>query len=337
MEKTTSRVMPVATAPNTPGLAFRGFRGEEDYPIIHRIISGCKVADQAQDTTTLEDITRNYHHLFNCDPYQDMRFAEVNGEAVGYSRVWWQQELEGTRVYQHFAYLLPEWRGTGIRPALLQWSERRLREIAQGQPGEGPRVFEAWASDTEPHWESVLLGAGYEAIRHGFEMVRPDLENIPDLPLPEGLEVRPVQPEQIDTIWEAAREAFRDSWGETEWQQEWLDEWREAPTFQPHLWQVAWDGDQVAGMVQNFVNEKENKEFGRLRGYTEGICVRRPWRRQGLARALIARSFKVIKDLGMTEAALGVDAENRSGALNLYLSMGFQEVKRHTTYRKPLD
>jgi len=65
--------------------------------------------------------------------------------------------------------------------------------------------------------------------------------------------------------------------------------------------------------------------------------VRRPWRRRGLARALIARSFGVIKELGMTEAALGVDAENISGALQLYKSMGFQVVKRYTTYRKPME
>lgn len=90
-------------------------------------------------------------------------------------------------------------------------------------------------------------------------------------------------------------------------------------------------------MVQNFINEEENKEYGRKRGYTEGISVRRPWRRQGLAKALIARSFRVLKDLGMTEAALGVDADNPNGALQLYRSMGFQVVKRHTTYRKPVD
>jgi len=340
LEKIEHRVISVtdsSDAPAVPGLTFRGFRGEADYPLMHRIIDGSKAEDNVQETMTVEDITRNYRHLFNCDPYRDMRFAEVYGEAVGYSRVWWEQELAGTWVYQHFAYLLPQWRGKGIRHALLQWSERRLREIAAGQPGDDPRVLTAWASDSECHWESVLLEAGYEAVRHGFEMVRPDLENIPDLPLPGGLEVRPVQPEQVDTIWDAAREAFRDHWGATEWQPDWLDEWRESPTFQPHLWQVAWDGDEVAGMVQNFVNEEENKEYGRRRGYTEGICVRRPWRRRGLARALIARSFKMHKELGMTEAALGVDAQNPNGALQLYRSMGFQVVKRHTTYRKPLD
>jgi ribosomal protein S18 acetylase RimI-like enzyme len=55
-----------------------------------------------------------------------------------------------------------------------------------------------------------------------------------------------------------------------------------------------------------------------------------------VARALIARSFRVLKELGMTEAALGVDAQNPNGALRLYKSMGFEPVKEHTTYRKPL-
>ncbi len=90
-------------------------------------------------------------------------------------------------------------------------------------------------------------------------------------------------------------------------------------------------------MVLNFVNHEENEEYKRQRGYTEGICVRRPWRRQGLAKALIARSFRVLKDLGLVEAALGVDTENPNGALQLYQGMGFRPVKRHTTYRKPFD
>jgi mycothiol synthase len=148
-----------------------------------------------------------------------------------------------------------------------------------------------------------------------------------------------VKPEHVDLIWAAAQEAFRDHWGysEDEWSFEHLRSWQESPTYDPSLWQIAWDGDQVAGMVQNFIDRAENEEYGRQRGYTEGICVRRPWRRQGLAKALIARSFHLLKGLGMTEAALGVDAQNPNGALQLYKSMGFQIDKRHTTYQKPLN
>jgi ribosomal protein S18 acetylase RimI-like enzyme len=90
-------------------------------------------------------------------------------------------------------------------------------------------------------------------------------------------------------------------------------------------------------MVLNFINEAENGEYGRLRGYTETICVRRPWRRQGVAKALIARSLHVLKAQGMTEAALGVDAGNPNGALQLYKSMGFHIAKEFITYRKPMS
>ncbi|MCK4310901.1 MAG: GNAT family N-acetyltransferase, partial [Methanomicrobia archaeon] len=106
--------------------------------------------------------------------------------------------------------------------------------------------------------------------------------------------------------------------------------------FDPTLWQIAWAGDEIAGMVQSYINKKENEKYNRERGYTENICVRRPWRKRGLAKALIARSFKIIKERGMTEAALGVDTENPSGALRLYKSMGFKVAKQFAAYRKPL-
>jgi mycothiol synthase len=324
-------------APAIPGLSFRGFRGEADYPLMLAIIDGSKEADGTERSETLEDIARNYCYLTNCDPHRDMLFVDVDGQTIGYSRVWWQQEIKGRQLYQHFAFLLPEWRGKGIRRAMLRHNERRLRRIAASHPAVGPRLFHADACETEVHWASLLASEGYEAVRYGFYMVCSDLEAIPDLPLPDGLEVRPVQPEHYWPIWNAASEAFRDHWGETEWQEEWFQEWQEAPNFAPDLWQVAWDGDQVAGSVLSLVSEQENEEYDRKRGYLDGISVRRPWRRRGLARALIARSLRILKERGMTEAALGVDAQNPNGALQLYRSLGFQEVKRETVYRKAMD
>jgi ribosomal protein S18 acetylase RimI-like enzyme len=38
----------------------------------------------------------------------------------------------------------------------------------------------------------------------------------------------------------------------------------------------------------------------------------------------------------MTEAALGVDTENVSGALRVYEGCGFRPIARSTTYRKSL-
>jgi len=69
--------------------------------------------------------------------------------------------------------------------------------------------------------------------------------------------------------------------------------------FDPSLWQVAWEGDQVAGGVLGYLDPAENEEEARKRGYTECVWVWRPWRRRGLARALLVRSVAMFVEMGM--------------------------------------
>jgi mycothiol synthase len=325
-------------APAISGLRFRLFQGDMDYPDMVATIHAAKSADQIERSDTLEDMRNNYAHLVNCDPYQDVLIAEVNHQVVGYSRLhWYIDQTSKVRVYVSFGFIRPEWRRKGIGRAMLHHNQARLRSIAAEHPHDMERSFESSCQDTEVENESLLKAEGYLAVRHGFNMVRPDLENIPDLPLPAGLEVKPVTPDQYRTIWDADQEAFRDHWGNIQGTEEDYQKWLSERIFQPELWQVAWDGDQVAGMVQNFIDVQENAEYRRLRGYTENISTRRPWRKQGLARALIARSLHLLKKKGMLEAGLGVDTQNLSGALRLYEFMGFRAVKRASIYRKPMD
>ena len=90
-------------------------------------------------------------------------------------------------------------------------------------------------------------------------------------------------------------------------------------------------------MVLNYVDESENREFRRKRGYTEEICVLKSWRKQGLARSLLVKSIQMFKEMGMEETALGVDAENESGALRLYKDVGYGVTKRTLIYRKQIE
>jgi mycothiol synthase len=327
---------------NISGLEWRGFQGESDYPKILGIVHGCAARDGLERAEQLEDIVNNYTHLVNSDPSTDMLFVEVNEVVIGYSRIWWALEGSGQWVGFQLGYVLPEWRHKGIGSELLRFNETRLAQIARqhkesGQlPDDAPCVLDNFVSDTEIDRTALLEKHGYQPVRYAFDMVRPNLKDIPDLPLLDGVEVREVTLAHMRVIWEASNEAFRDHWGYIPDPWENYEQMMSDPDFDPSLWRVAWQDDQVAGMVLNFINKDENEKFGRKRGYTENICVRRPWRRQGLAKALIARSLSAIKERGMTEAALGVDSENTSGALNLYKSMGYQVLKKSTSYRKPL-
>jgi len=333
----TVQSIQVKNAPNIPGLSFRGFAGESDYPKMLAVIEGSKHVDHVERTDSLEEVQRNYSHLTNCNPYTDMLFAEVNGEVIGYNRVWWDRLNDGvTLQYTNVGFLLPQWRRKRIGTAMFQHAEERLRQIAAAHTGLEAKVFSMWADGTAESWVALLKSQGYKPARYFFEMTRPIDEPLPEAPMPSGLEVRPVTEADYRSVYEAHTESFRDHWGFREQTFEEFMQWSEDPDFNPSLWKVAWDGDQIAGQVLNFVASAENEEYKRKRGYTEAISVRRPWRKRGLARSLVVQSIAMFREMGMTETALGVDAENPSGALNLYHGLGYKEVKRNMIFRKPL-
>jgi len=324
--------------PNIPGLQFRGYQGESDFPGMVAARDACRKADGLERVWTVEDYERRFRHLVNCDPATDKLIVEMDGEMIGHTRVWWEEESDGRVILYNSSLLVPEWRGKGIYPLMIQWNEERLREISSQFPAEQHKVYRAWAGEKETFLIDLLTELGYEPSRYFFSMVCPNLENIPDLQIPDGLIVRP--PEGRDEYWKvfkAEETIFQDHWGATDWKEEWFEEWQEEPTFNPSIFQVAWDGEEVVGMVLNFIDERENEDHNRKRGYTEDIGVRREYRRRGLAKALIARSLKVLKEKGMEEAALGVDVENPSGALGLYESMGYRTIKKETVFEKPLQ
>ena len=168
-------------------------------------------------------------------------------------------------------------------------------------------------------------------------MRRSGLGDVPDLPLPDGLEMRPVQPDQHRAIYDAENEAFRDHWGHHEHGEEGFRQTFNQPDTNTDLWTVAWDGDQVAGVVETWIWPEENRRLDVRRGWLEKISVRRPWRKRGVARALTAAAMIKLREAGMDEAMLGVDAENPNGALGLYESLGFTIFRRSTAYRRPLE
>lgn len=326
----------MSALPELDGFAFRHFGGESDYPHFARLITACSKVEGNERVETAEGIAAGYAHLERCDPERDLVVAQVDGRPVGYSRVSWDQEPDGPRVYRHFCFVDPDFGGRGIGSALFAWNEERLGEIADEHDAP-EKVLEVWINDHNTVATELVRGAGYEPLTYDAQMIRPSVDDLPDHRLPDGVEIRPVHEEQLRTIWEADVEAFRDHWGFVEPTEASYQRFLSFPYHDPTLWKIAWDEEGVVGQVRSFIDTAQNAALGRQRGWTEFISTARRGRRRGIAKALIVESIRELAARGMTEVALGVHTENPNGAFDLYTGLGYEVVTTSTTYRKPLS
>ncbi len=330
--------MATQTLIQTAAYAFRPFRGEADYAAMAEIGQLCNLADRVPFIETVEEIANTFSHLVNCDPAHDVFMVEVDGALVGYQRAWWRRDSDGQYLYSLAGHVTPAFRRQGLGRQLLARGEQRLRQVAALHPAGAPRFFQSFTSVTREGKVALLEQEGYSVIRHFYEMVRQDLNDLPAVTLPAGLELRPVQPEHLRAIWDANEEAFRDHWGHFPLTEEDYQGFLSHPHHDTSLWQVAWDTErsQVAGVAINVIDGGVNAAFQRQIGYVDDLSVRRPWRQRGLGRALLLASLHAFRARGMTNAGLGVDAENPSGALGLYQSVGFEQKEHSLAYRKEM-
>jgi mycothiol synthase len=80
------------------------------------------------------------------------------------------------------------------------------------------------------------------------------------------------------------------------------------------------DGDDIAGGVicERFTSEEPDC------GWVDDVAVRRPWRRRGVALALLLHAFGELFGRGIRKAALTVDSDSPTGATVLYERAGMR-------------
>jgi GNAT superfamily N-acetyltransferase len=133
-------------------------------------------------------------------------------------------------------------------------------------------------------------------------------------------------------VYEAVQESFADHWGHT---REPYERWRKHTVerrewFNPALWFLATSGDEIAGVALC----SDYAEMGQ--GWVNTVGVRRPWRRTGVALALLHHAFAEFRARGRTSAALGVDAQSLTGATRVYEKAGMHVKHRFALFEKEL-
>jgi mycothiol synthase len=247
-----------------------------------------------------------------------IRVAERDGRMVGYADV----AAETSRRFPADVRTLD----SEAAALLLEEAEAIARR-------QGAELVRAFVQGDDPVIRPVLERGGWEPIRYSFQMRIELDDDVPEPDWPDGLTLRNLRPGEEERVFEAQNDAFADHWdfhrGPLE---EWLSYNVHDHAFDPSLWWLVEDGHELAALCLNQWHFSGDPQFGWI-----GILgVRPPWRRRGLATALLRHSFRDFRARGATRVGLGVDGENTTGAVRLYEQAGMRVVRRNDTYEKKL-
>ncbi|MFC1878357.1 GNAT family N-acetyltransferase [Chloroflexota bacterium] len=255
----------------------------------------------------------------------DTRLAfKQDGKLSGYYEVW---DLNEPHVRLHcWGCIHPQHSGNGLGPQLVKWAEKRACQAVEKAPAEARVVLVGHALSSDESAVRRYQDAGFELIRHSLRMVI-HLNGKAFAPVwSENINIRTMDKGQDDIkLVQAVREAFRDHWGYVEspfddelarWQH--LMETHE--DFDPSLWFLAMDGPKIAGFSLCYPKIDDDPDMA----WVGSLGVRRPWRRRGLALALLNHSFNVLSEFGKNKVGLAVDANSLTGATRLYEKAGMR-------------
>lgn len=276
---------------------------------------------------------------FNLETDTQLAF-NPEGKLIGYAGIW--DATPHVKLYG-WADVHPEWQGLGIGTYLNAWIETRAQQSVSKAP-EGARVIL-----TQGKWEIDKAGCdfvqsqGYQLTRY-FLRMRIEMDAPPpEAVFPVGITVRTfaVKPEARDTwlraIVEADREAFKDHWGYVEHPaEEEFQEWKHwidnDPDHDPSLWFLAMDGEEVVALA--LCNPKTTEEPDMA--YVDTLCVRREWRRKGIALGMLHHTFGEFYRREIRKASLHVDAASLTGATRLYEKAGMYAERKSINFEKEL-
>jgi len=270
-------------------------------------------------------------------PESNIRLVEtIEGDLVGEAEVWDISETPVAPWVSGAVHLDHE--GIGIGSYLVGWAEQRAAEVISRVPEDARVIMRVGIYHGHEPSEKLLVDRGHQADRFFWRMVI-DLQEAPEpAEWPDGIELRSFDRERdSEVVYRAEDEAFEDHWGyipesfEAGYRR-WSHRYFHEPEYDPGLWIVAWDGDQIAGLAIGRPRADHDPEMGWIRT----LSVRRPWRRRGLALALLQHSFGEFWQRHTFKVGLGVDGLNPTGATGLYEKAGMEVALQWDTYSMEL-
>ena len=287
-----------------------------DLEAVYELIAQQNTNDYGSAMITLEDLRKKWEGLYLED---DACIAYLGPELAGYAEL-----LEGDSPYIYIADRL----NIDLAFQLLMILEGKVASLKKEKVNLFTRV-----SEKNRTLLQLFASNGYHS-NLSFLIMEVTLDEPPPPPLwAEGINVRAfIQGQDEQATYRADEEAAADKGYHDPLSYEaWVKRMRmDQEAFDPSLWFLACDGNDIAGAALNLYAQQSNT------GWVDHLSVRRAWRKRGIGKALLLHSFAEFYRRNIRQVKLSVDSKSLSNAPRLYESVGMKTVQQYHIYRKEM-
>jgi mycothiol synthase len=286
-----------------------------DAPAINKVIVAADEAVQGWSDETEADLL-DWWRLVDLE--RDSWVVQQDGSLVAYGVFFAHAEHAELDGFVH-----PAKTGLGLGAWLLANGEARVRDRALP-------LARTWCLAQDEVARKLFESLGYREVRRYYRMLI-ELDARPPAPeWPEGFRLSTFEEDDAPAFYAAVNEAFADEWSFLSMPYEqWVEHRVKAPDFDPTLWFIVREGEEIAAFL------RADPERGGA-GWVGVVGVRKPWRKRGLGLALLLHTFDEFYRRGQPRIALGVDAQNPTGATRLYERAGMRVAYEAVAFEKAL-
>ena len=288
-----------------------------DLDAVYELIAKQNTLDYGTALRTIDDLRKSWE---NINIETDTCTAHADNHLAGYAEL-----LEGDSLYIYLA-------DRGNIDLAFQLMTI-LEEKALAHKTETVKLFTK-ISEKNNTLLQLFASKGYRS-NLSFFIMELAMDGPPPAPQwPEGIAVRTfVRDQDEQATYQADEEAAEDKGYHTPLSYEdWIKRMRiDKESFDPSLWFLAWDENEIAGAALNVYSGESNT------GWVDHLSVRRAWRKRGIGKALLSHSLGEFYGRGVKHVRLSVDSRSLTNAPRLYEQVGMKTIQQYHIYTKEIE